>query len=724
MSHGDLRILLAALAWWGATMVALMEGAGLVITIVVALGWLVFCTYLLRRHFGKGRLILYWAPTLVVMAISAILASGVTAAHDHLARQGLLTELVRGQAVVTVRGTVQSYPNPAGDRVLLTMAVDEVEGRGQVSDSHSSIMLVGNEHLLDLHLQETIDVLVRLEPADKGSRTIAWATVLRDPIVVQEADPISRWIAARADLLNQHLEGEVPQVRGLVPGLAIGDDSRIPDEHGEALAAVNLTHLTAVSGAHVSMICAIVLTLIGRRNRVLAVAGCAFVLGVLILATGAQPSVMRAGVMGAVVLVGVGLRKPSSALPALGISIVVLLAFEPTLALAFGFILSAVSTGAIILWTHKVTVILAPVLSVPLANLLAVPIVAHLACAPIILLLSDTASLWSAVANALVAPVVPAGTVFALLGLLCAPVPMLGTVLAWSAARCVSWIDIVAGELSTWPGSGLPGELVMVFYGGVLLVAWLISKNRRSVVWIAALGLGVAGTRLIPSSVPHWDIVQCDVGQGAATLFRHEGRTFLVDTGSAGEGLAGCLTEAKAEVDILILTHIHDDHVGELEMVINEGTTEVWVGPGISEKLPPMAGVTVREFKAGDTKDGVEILWPLDEQVCTTSSCENDQSMVIRVDVGRRLLVPGDLESGAQSQLAKRDVSADIVLVPHHGSPNQDPGFAEAVDAELALLSYGENTYGHPAASTIDLYARFGDILRTEDGHIYLAIER
>jgi len=159
-------------------------------------------------------------------------------------------------------------------------------------------------------------------------------------------------------------------------------------------------------------------------------------------------------------------------------------------------------------------------------------------------------------------------------------------------------------------------------------------------------------------------------------------------------------------------------------MVINEGTTEVWVGPGISEKLPPVAGVTVREFKAGDTKDGVEILWPLDEQVCATSSCENDQSMVIRVDVGRRLLVPGDLESGAQSQLAKRDVSADIVLVPHHGSPNQDPGFAEAVDAELALLSYGENTSGPPAASTIDLYARFGDILRTEDGHIYLAIER
>lgn len=725
MTHGDLRVLLAAAAWWLATIGSLIEGAGFVVTLVVLLGGVIFCTHLVLRHGGRERRIRYWGPTLLVLGCAALAASAVTAAHLHRASQGILADLTDQKAVAQVEGVISSHPNPTSDRVLRSMRVDHVIGRGESSDAFSSVTLLGGEELMDLELRERIDVLVRLEPTDRGSREIAWATIVGDLNVVGDAGPVSRWIAGRADRLSQHLGGESPQVQGLVPGLAIGDDSGLPEEHGDRLAAVNLTHLTAVSGSHVSMICGIALTLVGRRRRNLAVLTAGAVLAALITATGAQPSVLRAGVMGAVVLAAVWLRRPSSALPALGVSIIVLLAGEPALGLAYGFVLSVVSTAAIIMWARPAAAAVAPLLGTAAANLLAVPIVAHIACAPVILLLSETASIWSALANALVAPVVPAGTILALGGLICSTIPAVGPALAWLAARCVSWIDIVAGQLSGWPGSGMDGRAVMAIYLAILILPWAMTRLRGRLVWVAAACLGLIAYRLAPSPVPEWDIVQCDVGQGAATLFRLEGTTYLVDTGPPDARLSDCLRAAGTGVDILILTHLHADHAGLVDVALDSGAREVWSGPGTTDDVRELGvDVPIIEYSAGDSLSGINILWPDRAVDCRDDQCENNQSLVVSVDLGQRLLIAGDLEPEAQRQLARRDVSADIVLVPHHGSPNQDESFAAAVGASTALLSYGENTYGHPAPSTVELYARYGEVLATEQGDIFLRIDR
>lgn len=723
MTHGDLRVLLAAAAWWLSTVVALLEGMGLVVTVVVAAAGATLVTSMALGHANRGRLLRFWMPTLLVVAVAMLCAAGVTAAHDHAARSGILADLASARATATIRGTVASYPNPAGERVLRRLRVETVEGRGQVSRAHASVMLLGDEELSRLNLDETIIVDVRLEPQGRASREIAWATVIGRATVVEPAGPLSRWIAVRASHMMGHLADETPQVQGLVPGLAIGDDSRIPEDRGEALAAVNLTHLTAVSGAHVSMVCAIALALVGRRRRLLSVAVAGGVLFSLIVATGAQPSVMRAGVMGVVVLGAVWLRRPSSALPALGVSIVVLLALEPTLALAYGFVLSVVSTAAIIAWARPAAGLLAPLVTIPGANLLAVPLVAHVACAPIILLLTDTASVWSALANALVAPVVPAGTVFALCALLLAGTPA-GPILAWLAARCVSWIDIVAGSVSQWPGSGIDGRLVLALYAAILFSSWLIVSRGVRRLWIAAAAVGVAAARLVSPAMGEWSVIQCDVGQGAATLFRLDGRVFLVDTGPSDGRLEDCLQRARARVDVLILTHLHADHAGNLDGALRHGVAEVWVGPGMTDPVAQL-GVTVPiiERSAGDSEFGVDTLWPDRDVPCYDESCENNQSLVVRANLGQTLLVTGDIERETQQVLARRDIAADIVLIPHHGSPNQDESFAQSAGAATALLSYGDNTYGHPAPSTIDLYAAFGTILATAEGDIVLHID-
>lgn len=724
MTHRDLRILLAAGVWWAASIGTLLQGVGIVITIVVALAGGAVLLRIILRYLAREERLTYIVPTLIVVGAAALLASIVTASHTHLAAQGILSDLAMQKAVAAVEGRVTSYPNPAGDRVLRTLTVTSVEGRGKVSGAHSSVMLVGGDDMFTLELNERVKILVRLEPSDPGSREIAWATVVGRVEVVETAPPVSRWIARRADILASHLQYELPQVQGLVPGLAIGDDSRIPDDSGDALADVNLTHLTAVSGAHVSMVCAIALTLVGYQRRWLSVLVAGTVLAVLIVATGAQPSVLRAGVMGGVVLGAVWLRRPSSALPALGVSIIVLIGFEPTLALAYGFILSVVSTAAIILWARPAAAILAPAVTLPGANLLAVPIVAHVACAPIILLLTETASLWSAVANALVAPIVPAGTIFALGGLIASPVPIVGPALAWLAARCVSWIDIVAAELASWPGSGMDGRVVMAIYLAILIVAWLIAAGRVRRHWVAIAVLGLSAQRLIPPSVPNWDVVQCDVGQGAATLVLSDEVVYLIDTGPPDARLDDCLDSAGVGVDILVLTHLHADHAGLVNVALERGAGQVWAGPGMTDRVAELGvEVPIHEYAAGDRPNEVEILWPEGPVECWDDSCENNQSLTLRFTIGQKFLVTGDLEPDGQRRLAQRDISADIVLIPHHGSPRQDEGFAEAVGASTALLSYGDNTYGHPAPATVDLYATFGTILSTDEGDIFLRID-
>lgn len=111
-----------------------------------------------------------------------------------------------------------------------------------------------------------------------------------------------------------------------------------------------------------------------------------------------------------------------------------------------------------------------------------------------------------------------------------------------------------------------------------------------------------------------------------------------------------------------------------------------------------------------------------------TNSDPNNDSVVVRLEVhGVVVLLCGDVEPEAQHDLLAggADVRASVLKVPHHGSRHQDPAFLAAVGARVALTSVGEgNTYGHPAASTLDqLTAQGARSFRTDrDGAVALVV--
>lgn len=110
------------------------------------------------------------------------------------------------------------------------------------------------------------------------------------------------------------------------------------------------------------------------------------------------------------------------------------------------------------------------------------------------------------------------------------------------------------------------------------------------------------------------------------------------------------------------------------------------------------------------------------------SAAKNDASLLLRANRGGlRILLAGDLQEAGQGQaLAAGEVSADVLVVPHHGSARQDHGFLAAVKAQVAIISVGaDNDYGHPAARTVSAVTATGaTVLRTDQNGAIAIAER
>ena len=273
----------------------------------------------------------------------------------------------------------------------------------------------------------------------------------------------------------------------------------------------------------------------------------------------------------------------------------------------------------------------------------------------------------------------------------------------------------------------------------------------------AGLWLALCATWAIARTAPPPDSLRVtflDVGQGDAAIVElPDGAVWLVDAGgnasahdlAAASAPGGAVTRTLAayghdHVDLAIISHPHPDHYLGLA-ALGVPVTEVWsaddsrLEPAKPGHLPSFSGsrrapciprsasstATTSSFTSGPREiDGIEGADPV--------RTVNDNSLVFTVTfAGRTILFAGDVENeGEDAVVAAGLPHADVVKVPHHGSPTSStPGFVAATHPALAVISCGvANAFGFPSPEVVERWRRSGaEVARTDlEGAIEVTI--
>ncbi|MFI6723365.1 ComEC/Rec2 family competence protein [Streptomyces atratus] len=727
-------------------------------------------------------------------------AAGAASAGLHGAdvRQGpihgLAQRFARVEAEVTVTSDArQTQPRVRGDHstpasLLMDAEITRLTGPdGAVTRLRTPVLLIvspgGSMARWQQLLPSTqLHIGGRLAPTmHEGERN---AAVLRPegkgpPHITGPPSFLQRTAGALRGGLRQATERLDPDARALLPGLVVGDTSRVTPELRDAFQAADLTHLMAVSGANLAILLVILIGPPGTASRVerrglaprlgislrmTALLGGGLTLAFVIVCR-PEPSVLRSAACGLITLLAIGTGRRRSLIPALAAAVLLLVLYDPWMARSYGFVLSVLATGALLVIAPKWSDALQRRRVAPrLAEALAAAAAAQAVCAPVVVLLASRVSLVAIPCNLLAEFAVAPATVLGFAALALAPVAMpVAELLARIAGWPTGWIASVArtgaalpGAEIDWPDGGKGALLLTALTALVVLFARRIVRHP----WVcsaAALLLILAVLRPVPLTrvltgwpPPDWAFAMCDVGQGdALVLAAGEGTGVVVDTGPDPRLADRCLRDLGiTEVPLLVLTHFHADHVRGLPGVLRGRAVGAIQTTSLDEPSDQVAFVRrtaaasdvplVRAVPGERRRIGPldwRVLWPAGGTGAGGASADpgagpvpqepNDASVTLYVrSGGLTLLLLGDLEPPAQQGLLRRYPAlprVDVLKVAHHGSAHQDPALLRSAHPRLALVSVGrDNPYGHPAARTVDALGAGGAVvLRTDtDGAI------
>jgi competence protein ComEC len=750
----DLRMVPVAIAAWavawagtsGARLALALAAVGVAAALLVAV---------LRR-----------SALVLTVAVVIILIVCIGLLDVYRLRHGPVARLAAQEAVVSVELEIRTDPQrvvtrgSAPDAAVLQSATVRIEGRGGSWLVRAPLLLVVSGPQLESWYQIPVGTRVvvvdgRLQVPDRGSDVAAVLRVRGSPTVVRPPSVGLRVVEQVRAGLRRSVADARPEPRALVPALVLGDTSALGKELTEDFRSTGLAHLTAVSGANLTLLLAFILTVarwVGCRGWSLRIVGLAGVI-IFVALCRTEPSVLRAAAMGLVALAALGSGNRAAGVRNLAVASMILLLLDPFLSRSIGFTLSVVACAGIVWWARRWAMIINRWLPSLIAESIALPLAAQLATTPVVAAISGRVSMSGLVANALAGPFVGPATVLGFAGagasLISGSVAaVFGFGAAWSA-QMIIWIARIGAQLpgSEWQLPVTPLVLIWLGVSSLLLalsMAYVLARPLLALLLAAVMIIWLGGPPRQPGWPPRdWLLVACDVGQGDGLAIRTGPKSaIVVDTGPAPAAIRGCLDRLGiTRVPLLIITHFHADHVdGLIGVMRHRRVGQLWVSPLVPSG--PLAAIVQQQAKQrGIPMDGplpgtratvgeaeLQVLGPVNHVAAgrDESSKENDSSLVIMVKLsGLRLLLTGDVEPPGQRAIlsAGLDLQADVIKIPHHGSAQQEPAFIAATHARLAIASAGaDNDYGHPAPRTVQLVRSLGMTMLRTDQHGSIAV--
>lgn len=563
---------------------------------------------------------------------------------------------------------------------------------------------------------------------------------------------VSFSLSAR-DKIKEITKQTLPQPYSyLLIGMLLGEKNFIPPHLKEVFTEAGIMHILAVSGLHVGIIAMALLALLSMLNLPKKLKLLTLILILIMYAsiTGFRPSVLRATIMFLLLIGGKLINRSRNLNISLFFAGFLILLLNPLILYDAGFLLSFIVTFFIINLSPIFQELFSKIVAW-IKNPLAVSTAAWIGIFPLSAYFFTKVSIISIVSNILI---IPLTVVAVILGFVTFFIGMASISLAGIVANInylvLSLITLIAKSFSSLPFAFVyvaqPSILVIILY--YLMVFFIIElfyikilsqkiKKKAALIVLSITLLIISVQIFYPTDNLKVNFI--NVGEGDCILIEAPNKiNILIDGGGTPQGdfdvgskivVPYLRRKGINEIDLLILTHPHLDHLEGLLPVLKEFKVGMVLDSGLLcdisaykefISLIQKKSIPYHKAKAGDNfvfSNNLEIflLNPLYDSDFYDESDFNNASIVVKLFYKNAdFLFTGDIEVTAEKKLLvwQNILQSDILKVGHHGSiTSTNLEFLDKVDPRIAIITVGKNHFGHPSQKIIE---------RLEDGNIQI----
>ncbi|WP_347565876.1 ComEC/Rec2 family competence protein [Mobiluncus mulieris] len=376
----------------------------------------------------------------------------------------------------------------------VTLQAKFLTWRGSTYHTRAKLQVKG-KGWADIPLGATVSLRTGLARLDPSGEFLGLAKAPGTPRII--APPSGRFVfvnAVRSRLgeAGTHL---APETRAMIGAMSLGLTQNQSQSDRDAMQIAGLSHLTAVSGLHLSVLLGLALGLTARAPRAIQVAAAGAMMIVFLGMLEGSASVTRAAAMGSVTLLGLALARPAKSIAALSLAVMAMLLVNPWQAASWGFALSVVATFSIVTLGQTLSRWLATFLPRFLALPLAISLSAQLGCQPLMLILRGKLQLFSLPANLLTGAVSSIVTVGGLVLVALAAITHLGITLAQFATFLEPASTLIFAPFS--PLTEVIAQVTGLAANWILGVARFFSRLQGAEIpWIES-GYGIFGILVV-----------------------------------------------------------------------------------------------------------------------------------------------------------------------------------------------------------------------------------
>ncbi len=685
---------------------------------------------------------------------------------------------------IAISGIIVKFPEPRLKKISLTMAVNDIFMNHEVVSAQGKILVnvpkfasmfqYGDEILVRGMLRKPRD---RRNPGEFDSQAFFQSQNIFGILSVDKKAEIKKissghgnwilrnWLFSVKNYLNEFIGSHFPSKEAtFLQGLIIGQRGEISITLREAFSNLGVIHVLAVSGLHVGFI---ILTFMGvfgflripyRYRILLTILGLVFYAFLVNL----KPPVVRASIMGGLLLTGTLLERKTDVYNSLALAALVILIFNPLELFQAGFQLSFTAVISIVYLYPKIKAFFSTHPKIHniqkiagihyVVELLFVSMAAFLGTLPFTIIYFNRIPNFAIFANLLIIPLVfcgfACGIIASVVNLF---VPFLGKI--YIAA---TWFFLhVIIEIIEWANQFMFTHYetykflfpqALAYFIGMILISNLNHERVRR--WLVIFFLILTNVFVWQAATKEKNVLKViffDVGQGDAALLTFpDDKHVLVDGGPRGINynagkwvIAPYLKRERIhDLDALILSHGDADHLGGFPYIMrNFKVHEVWDNGQVQDtklhqeyiNLIDSLKITRRVLRAGENITDFKpvhifTMHPTDRFLKHSNLSLNDGSLSLKISYGEvDFLFVGDIENKGEAQISTYGnlLESEVLKVGHHGSrTSSSQFFLNKVQPQIAVISASElNRFGHPHRKTLNRLRAAGAKIFRIDKH-------